>query len=151
MSRIVAVLIAAGAGSLMAWQGTLNSFLARRATLAGATLIVHTTGTVLAAAVVVGLLIAGRFAAGWEDLLRAPPHAYLGGPLGVAIIWGVAAGIGRVGAAPATTAIVAAQVATAAFLDHFGLLGLETVPVSPQRSLGLLLLAAGTWLVLGEG
>ncbi len=148
MSNLAAIIIAAAAGSLMAWQGTLNSFLARRVTLAGATLIVHIIGTAVAAAVVIYLASSNRLAAGWDDALRTPAYAYLGGLLGVAIIWTVAASIGRVGAASATTAIVAAQVTTAALLDHFGLLHLKTVPFCWARLAGLGLLVAGTWLVL---
>ena len=148
MSYLLAILLAGIAGSLMAWQGMINSFLGRQLTLAHATFMVHLIG-LLASAVALGVYLVMR-APGtqWAELLRAPWYAYLGGIMGVGIIWGVAASIGQIGATPATTAIIAFQVTTAALLDHFGLLHLKTAPITPGRGFGLVLLAIGAWLAL---
>jgi len=135
----------------MAWQGTINSFLARQLSLAHATLIVHIIGAIFALMIVIGGTMIGQFGAKLSQLPEIPWYAYLGGIMGVGIVWGVAASIGEAGAAPATTAIVAAQVTTAAALDHFGFLHLQEVPFSAERIIGLLLLAAGTWLILQQG
>ncbi|MFO8060310.1 MAG: DMT family transporter [Bacillota bacterium] len=143
-----ALIIAALAGSIMAWQGAINSLLSRSITLAGTTLVVHLVGAVLSGAVVLAGLTADMLNIRWTDLAEAPWYTYLGGALGVAIVWSVAASIGIAGAAPATTAIIAGQVLTAALLDHFGLLHLRQVPFSPARGLGIVLLAAGAWLML---
>ncbi len=148
MTFTIALIVAAVAGSIMAWQGMLNSLLSRDVSLAGATLIVHLVGTILAGAIVIVLTTLRMVSISWADLTAVPWYAYLGGFLGVGIVWGVAASIGVTGAAPATTAIVAAQVLTATLLDHFGALHLKQVPFCPLRGLGILLLAAGAWCML---
>ena len=53
-----------------------------------------------------------------------------------------------VGVAPATTAIIVGQVATAALIDHLGLFGMEKLGFEWLNGLGLLLLAAGGYLLL---
>ncbi|NLY51311.1 MAG: DMT family transporter [Firmicutes bacterium] len=141
--RLAALLIAALAGALMALQGTLNSALGKLAGLWEATFLVQITGTLLVA----GLLpLIGDGSLG--KLLEAPWYTWLGGVLGVAIIYTVAASIPKVGAASATTAIITAQVLTACIIDHFGLFGLKAVSFTWSRWVGGALLAAGAWFIL---
>ena len=127
----------------MALQGTLNSALGKVAGLWEATFLVQITGTLLVA----GLLpFIGSGSLG--KLLDAPWYTWLGGILGVAIIYTVAASIPKVGAASATTAIITAQVLTACIIDHFGLFGLKAVVFTWSRWVGGALLAAGAWFIL---
>lgn len=134
----------------MAWQGTINSLLSEGISLAYATLVVHVTGTMAAAvvALTIYLIRSGPNDLDPGEVFSAPWYAYIGGILGVAIIWSVAATIARAGAAPATTAIIVGQVATAALLDHFGAFHLERMPFTVTRGIGLILLTAGAWLML---
>ena len=69
----------------------------------------------------------------------APWYTYLGGVLSVAIVYLVAASISKVGVASATTAIIVGQVVTAAAVDYFGWFGLEPLPFSIWKGLGILL------------
>ncbi len=136
--------LAAVAGLAMAVQGSLNAALNKVIGLFPATLVVHIIGTVLtAAAVVFGL---GH--ANWAKIATVPWYAYLGGVLNVLIIAGVAAVIPRLGVASATTAIIVGQVLTALCIDHLGCFGLDKVPFTWTKLLGLALLAAGAWLLL---
>ncbi|MGE5542056.1 MAG: DMT family transporter [Bacillota bacterium] len=140
---LTALTVACLAGILMAVQGVLNSGLGRIAGLLKATLAVHAAGLAVIAPVV---LLYARQAPG--RLTGAPWFYYLGGPLGVGIVYFVAASIGRVGACPATTAIITGQVLTAAALDHFGVLGLQRVPFHPFKLLGVAFLSFGAWILL---
>lgn len=79
---------------------------------------------------------------------HVPWFAWSGGILGVLIIYGVARSIPKVGVAPATTAIVVAQIMTAVAIDHFGLLGMDRLPFNIWRVVGGLLLGAGAWFLL---
>lgn len=79
---------------------------------------------------------------------RASWYYYLGGVLGVLIIYGVVRSIPKVGVAPATTAIIVGQVLTASLIDHLGLFGLEKLPFTWYRLLGTLLMAGGAWFLL---
>ena len=139
----MALSIAALAGALMALQGSLNSALGKAAGLWETTFFVQITGTVLAL-ILLPLVGDGSL----QKLWSAPWYTWLGGILGVAIIFTVAASIPQIGVAAATTAIVGAQVLMACIIDHFGLFGLEPLPFTWWRWVGGALLAGGVWCML---
>lgn len=142
-----ALLIAALAGAAMALQGSLNSVLSKETGLLEATLFVHVIGLAF-----LGILFALRLNDGnLFDAGRAPWYSFLGGILGVAIIYGVVVAIPRIGVASATTAIIIFQVSTAMLIDYFGLFGLQSIPFNWYKLVGLLSLALGGYLVLGQG
>ena|SRR5690554_668952 len=143
--NIFAFLLAALAGSIMAFQGALNAALGKIVGLLEATLLVMAIGMLTA------LLALYPLGLGQGDILKlngAPWYTLLGGLLIVLITYGVAASIPKIGAANATTAIVAAQVTTTVLIDHFGFFGLQAIPFSWWKVAGLALLVAGTRLML---
>lgn len=142
---IVAMLVAAMAGLLMAVQGTFNARLSKVVGLVEATLLVHLIGLVTIAII---LLAQNSVVGGLIRICQAPRYTLLGGALGVAIIYGVAGAIPKLGVAVATTAIITGQILTAVLIDHFGLFGMERVPLSWHRVVGAVLLAAGVWFLL---
>lgn len=144
--NLIALLIAALAGASMAVQGSLNSALSKIAGLAGTTLIVHIVGLAL----IVLLLLFGLLEGQTENYLQAPWYTYLGGTIGVLIIYTVAYSITNVGVAKATTAIVVAQVSTALLVDHFGLFGLREVSFTWMKGMGVVLLAGGVYMMLAD-
>ncbi|MFI5360222.1 MAG: DMT family transporter, partial [Halanaerobiales bacterium] len=75
-------------------------------------------------------------------------YLYLGGLLGVIITYTVIISIPELGMGVATTAIVTAQVSTACLLDHLGAFGLEKVPFSWLKLIGIIFLAIGVRLML---
>lgn len=138
------LLTAGAAGSLMAVQGTLNALAGKITGLLPATLVVHLLGTATA-----GLLLLIFPTA---DLLKkipsVPLYAWLGGPIGVAIIYGVAVTIPRLGVGVTTTGIIFFQLLTAYFIDHLGLLGREYIPFTWVKLIGILLMVGGSYLLL---
>lgn len=143
--KVLALLIAAGSGVTMALQGSLNAALGKVIGFLEATFIVHLIGLALVAALLfVFSLGCGKLA----QFTQAPWYTYLGGGLGVFIIYGVVRSIPKVGVAPATTAIILGQVLTASLIDHFGLLGMEKLPFTWLRIAGMFLMTAGAWLLL---
>ncbi len=146
-SYLPALLVAMVAGSAMAFQGSLNAVLGKTIGILEATLVVHLVG--LAA---LGVLFAFQLGRGnLGQLSEAPWYTFLGGVLGVVIIFAVAASIPRAGVANATTAIIVAQLTSAMIIDHFGWFGLELIPFNWYKLAGLLSLALGSYLVLGAG
>ncbi|MBS3942796.1 MAG: DMT family transporter [Dethiobacter sp.] len=144
-SVLFALIIAAVAGIAMAVQGSLNAVLSKFIGLAETTFVVHLIGTLI----VVGALFIFRISS--ENLIHwkeAPWYVYLGGALGVLIIFVVAFALPRAGVAKATTAIIIGQVTMAMLIDHFGLFGIEKAPVSWWKGLGLAFLAAGGYFML---
>lgn len=140
---LAALLTAFVSGVAMAVQGSLNSVLGKITGLWEATLIVHGIG-LLVAAVLVFPLGTGNLA----KAAAAPWYTWLGGAIGVLIVYAVAKSIPRVGVAPATTAIIVGQVGTACVIDHFGIFGLERLPFHWSKAVGVILLAAGAWFLL---
>lgn len=81
---MVALLVAAVAGVAMAFQGTLNAMLGKAAGLWETTFIVQAMGLVLA-----GVLLFGFRIGDGSLVVKAPWYSYLGGFIGVLIIYGV--------------------------------------------------------------
>jgi transporter family-2 protein len=139
-------LISAGvAGSLMAVQGTFNSTLSKAIGLLETSMLVQVLGAVTAAALLWGFRL-GRGT--WGAIGEAPWYTLLGGPIGLAIVYLVAFGIGRTGVANATTAIIIGQVSTALIIDCLGLFGAPPVPFRWTKALGVALLALAGYLML---
>ncbi len=141
---IFSLLVAAVAGIAMAIQGSLNAVLGRFIGLLETTFIVHLAGTLVVLVLILFRLGSGNFAQ-WRD---APWYVYLGGALGVLIIFTVAFALPRAGVANATTAIIVGQVTMAMLIDHFGLFGLEKIPINWWKGLGLAFLAGGGYFML---
>lgn len=143
--KMLALFIAALAGVTMAVQGSLNTALGKVIGLLETTFVVHLVGLLLAGI----LLFVFRLGSGdWQRYSDVPWYFYLGGILGVAIIYGVVRSMASVGVAAATTAIIVGQLLTAAMVDHLGLFGLERIPFSWHRVAGAALMSGGAWLLL---
>ncbi len=141
--KILYLLMAAAAGSLMAIQGTFNSVLGKVIGLLEGTFSVHLLGTVTS-----GLLLLFLGNGSFAKYTAVPWFAWLGGPIGVAIIFGVAVSIPRLGVGVATTAIIGAQLLTAYLIDHFGLFGMEHIQFNLYKLLGIALIVIGSKMLL---
>lgn len=141
---VFALVLAAIAGIAMAMQGSLNAVLGRHIGLLETTFIVHLLGTLTVLILIMLRLGSGDFSQ-WKG---APWYVYLGGALGVLIIFAVAFALPRTGVANATTAIIVGQVTMAMLVDHFGLFGLDKIPFSWWKGLGLVFLGAGGYFML---
>ena len=141
--KLIPLLLAAGSGALMAIQGTFNSVLGKIIGLLEGTFSVHLVGTITAGAL---LLFLGN--GHWSKFNTVPWFAWLGGPIGVAIIFGVASSIPRLGVGVATTAIIGAQLLTAYLIDHFGWFGMEPIPFNLYKLGGIILIVVGSKVLL---
>ena len=141
----LALLLACVSGILMAVQGSVNTALSKVIGLLEATFIVQISGTLLIAIVI----FIFRMGKGDLSILpQAPWYSYLGGIIGVGIIYLVAASIPEVGVANATTAIIVGQVLTAILIDYIGGFGLERIVYSWSQLAGVIFLAIGAKLLL---
>ncbi len=132
-------------GILMAVQGSFNAVLSKAAGVIEATFIVHLTGTLVLA---MALFVFGMNKRPFFPLPAVPWYVYLGGVIGVFIVYFVAISIPAVGVSNATTAIIIGQVITALLIDHLGAFGLEASAFGVQQVMGLFLLAIGAKLLL---
>ena len=142
---LFALIIAAIAGMAMALQGSFNAILGKIIGTLETTLVVHLIGI----AVVIIALFLFKLGTGNLALIKnAPWYTFLGGVLGVLIIFGVAVSIPRTGVANPPTAIITGQLLTALIIDQYGLFGLDKVPFTFWKGLGLACLAAGGYFML---
>ncbi|HPT92577.1 MAG TPA: DMT family transporter [Limnochordia bacterium] len=141
---MLALLSAAVSGIAMAIQGSLNTALSKKIGLVPGTFTVHLVGTIFALV----LLLFGVGKSQWQELPQVPWYNFIGGVLGVGIVYGVMIGIEKIGVAKATTAIIIGQMSTAALVDHFGWFGLEPVPFNWWKGVGIVLMAVSAWMLL---
>jgi transporter family-2 protein len=135
------------AGMLMAVQGSINGQVGKYIGTLEGNFLMHCVGL----GIIFLLLFVIRVGDGdWSRLGEVPWYGYLSGLINVIIIYGVMVSIPRLGAASATTAIIAGQVATATLIDWLGLFGLEKTPFSYWQVVGIVLLAVGSRLMLAK-
>jgi len=147
MDRGVAVAVAAVVGGLLVTQAPLNSQLGRSVGALQASVValgISFLAILMLAAVTGGV-------GGLRRIGEAPWHVAIGGGLAGAlyvgsIVWTVRA----LGAGGLTAVTIAGQLGVAIVIDHFGWLGVERSPITVAKVSGVVLLAAGTWLVIRD-
>ena len=147
MTRELAVLLTAATGGLVAMQAPINGGLGRSIGTWQAAFVSFAIGTVALA------LVASLAKGGMAQIaeVRGVSWVYLtGGLLGAIYITSVIVTVGALGAGGVVAATIAGQLAISVVVDQFGLLGVDRQPVTLAKIAGLVLLAAGTYLVVRD-
>jgi transporter family-2 protein len=144
MDRGLAVLLTATTGGLIALQAPINAGLGRATGSLPAALVSFAIGTAALAAIVV---LSGK-AGGLDSTFDVSWYYLLGGLLGAVYVANALIAVSAIGAGGVAAATVAGQLAASVAIDRLGLFGLDQVPLTPERLLGVALLFAGTLLVV---
>jgi transporter family-2 protein len=145
MDKNVAVALTAFVGGLIALQAPINSTLGKRIGTLPAASVSFAIGTVVL--VVLALIFGGGF--GKLGEARHLSWVYLtGGVLGAAYVTSVLVTVRTLGAGGVVAATIAGQLTAAVIVDQLGILGVEKQVITAPRIAGVLLLAAGTFLVV---
>jgi transporter family-2 protein len=144
MDRGVAVILTAAAGGLIALQAPINAGLGRETGGLAAALVSFAVGSVALAAIVV---LSGK-AGGLSSTFDVGWYYLLGGLLGAVYVANALIAVAAIGAGGVAAATVTGQLVASVAIDRAGLFGLDEVPLSPERLLGVALLLAGTFLVI---
>jgi bacterial/archaeal transporter family-2 protein len=144
MDRGLAVILTAAAGGLIAAQAPINAGLGKVTGSLPAALISFSVGTAALAAVVVLSGKAGGVGSGFD----VSWYYLLGGLLGALYVLNALIAVTAIGAGGVAAATVFGQLTASVVIDRLGLFGLDEVPLSPERVLGVVLLLAGTVLVV---
>jgi bacterial/archaeal transporter family-2 protein len=141
-AAVLLSLVAGVAGSI---QVAVSGAFGRRIGVLEATAF----GAVVGALIVVSVtLVVGRGVGGILDGLREPPWLWLNGVMGAIVVTTITFAAPRIGTFATIGLLIAGQLAMGVLIDAFGLFGLERIPVSVPRAVGLALLAVGAVLVL---
>jgi transporter family-2 protein len=145
VSRLVAVLLAGGAGALVGMQAPVNARLGRDVGSLQAAVLSVLVGTLV-------LLVAASLARGglgsFRHLGGVPWWALVGGLLGATYVTVAILTVRTLGATGLTAAVITGQLAISVAIDRFGLLGITRQQLALHRVLGLALLVAGVVLVV---
>jgi transporter family-2 protein len=147
VDRGLAVVVTAACGGLIAMQAPINSMLGRSVGTWQAAAVSFTVGTVILVS------IATLAGGGWSQLgeVRHVSWYYLlGGVLGAAYVTTVLVTVRTLGAGGVTAATIAGQLSLSLVVDQLGILGVAKHPITAARLLGVVLLAAGTFLVVRD-
>ena len=100
--------------------------------------------------IAVGVLFALRQSlAGFGDAVRSPWWYWVGGGgMGVVVVLTITVVTPKIGATATIGLLIAGQLAMGVLIDRYGWFGVEKVPLTWPRALGVLLLAAGALLAL---
>jgi bacterial/archaeal transporter family-2 protein len=148
VSKELAVIATVAAGGLVAAQPTVNNVLSKKIGTFGAVSMNFIVGTVLV------LLVTFVFAGGFRDVegVETPAWYYwvFGGCSGVAIVLTSLITVRELGAGGVTAAVIAGQLTLSIVIDRLGVLGLEERAITWDKIAGIVLLAAGTVLIVRE-
>jgi transporter family-2 protein len=147
MSPLAAAMVAcvvAGVASTL--QATFASILGRRVGVLQATTVAALTGGVIVA---IGALVSGRGAGGIVAVFREPVWLWLlAGLFGATVVTTLTFAPPRIGVFATFALLIGGQLVASVLIDALGLFGVERVPVTVARLMGILLLVAGGALVL---
>lgn len=144
MDRGFAVVLTAIAGGLIAAQAPINAELGRTTGTLVAALVSFLVGTIVLAAVIV---LSGK-AGGLTSTFDVSWYYLLGGLLGAIYVFNALIAVSAIGAGGVAAATIFGQLTASVVIDRLGLFGLDEIPLTPERVLGVALLLAGTVLVV---
>lgn len=143
----IAALATVATGALIAAQAPINSMLGRSVGTFAAASLSFVVGTLVLLAITV--TVGGGF--GEVGEARSLSWIYLtGGVLGAAYVTTVLLTVRTLGAGGVTAATIAGQLTASVIIDRAGALGLDERPVTPGRLAGIVLLAAGVFLIVRD-
>jgi transporter family-2 protein len=143
----VAVAATVVAGGFIALQAPINAGLGGKVGKLPAATVSFTIGTIVLIAIT--LLFAGGFG-NVGEARHLSWYYLLGGVLGAIYVTTALIAVRTLGAGGVTAATIAGQLAMSVTLDKLGVLGLAQRDITPTRLAGMVLLAAGTFLVVAK-
>jgi transporter family-2 protein len=144
MDRSLAVLLTALVGGVLALQAPINAGLGRATGTLPAALVSFAVGTLLLAVIVA---LSGD-AGGVTSTFDVRWYYLVGGVLGAAYVTVALIAVKSIGAGGVAAATIAGQLTAAVVIDRLGILGLEETRFTSARIAGVILLFAGTYLVV---
>ena len=147
MSNGVAVGVTAFVGALIALQAPINSELGKNVGSIQGAFVSFAIGTLVLA--VFAALAKGGFSK-LPEARNLSWYYLTGGVLGAIYVTTVLVTVRELGAGPVVAATIAGQLTAGVVIDQFGLLGVAKEPINAAKIVGILLLAAGVYLIVRD-
>ncbi|MFK0310683.1 DMT family transporter [Pseudomonas sp. NPDC090233] len=139
------LVLALVAGMVLPYQAASNAAVGR--TLGHWLWGAFTSLTISSVVVIAALLILRVPMPDLGKAVQGPWWLWVGGVLGALYVAAAAALTPKLGTAGFLVLVVAGQILTSVVVDHFGLMGVTSKPVSLPRIAGVVLILAGVFLV----
>jgi bacterial/archaeal transporter family-2 protein len=94
------------------------------------------------------LLVARLGFGGLGGAVRAPAWMWLGGLMGLTVVFSITFAQPRIGATATIGILIAGQLIMGALIDRYGWFGVDQIALSPARLIGIVLLGIGAALSL---
>ena len=143
MNQLLMLVLMFCGGMAVALQPSINARLAQKTGVLESSFISFAVGALALLAVA---QIAGK--GSLKGAATAPWWELTGGLLGAFFVTMTIIVVPRIGTAATMATVIAAQLTTGVLLDHYGLFGFRDIPMDWKRASGILLLFAGTALVV---
>lgn len=132
------MLLAMAAGSMVSVQTMFNTKVNAAVSSRGTTALVLGMGFL--ASLVVGLLVSG---ADFFAVKSMPLWYWFSGLVGIGVVTCIVSGIKHLGASFSTSVLMSSQLICALWWDSMGWFGLERVPFTWQKGIGVVVLIVG--------
>jgi len=130
------------AGLAISFQNILNTRVSNSLGTLGTATLVHFVGFLTCCVIVI---LTNSFK-DFKSISELPIPYLFGGVVGVIIIFSIIKSINFLGASYAIAVMILIQILFSLFADTFGLFGLDKIPLSPGRIMGVILLIGGAFL-----
>lgn len=144
MSYILALMGAGVVGVCIALEPTVNSGLGKIIGPRMASMHSFLLGTLV-------IFIINILAGGFKEyrlITKAPPYLWIGGIIGVIIVYVGAKVTPVLGLASTLTIMVAVQLVASIVIDSFGLFGVSRVPIDYGRIIGVVMIVVAVKLIV---
>jgi len=144
MNYFLALAGAALVGVCVALEPTVNSGLGRIVTPRLAALHSFILGTLI---ILLINILSGGFKE-YRNITKAPPYLWIGGALGVVVVYLGARVTPVIGVASTISIMVAVQLVTSVAIDSMGLFGVTKVPLDWSKIAGAILMVIAARLIV---
>ena len=143
ISTLVQIIIGIVGGAAGAMQTTFNGLLTEKIGSINSVLITYCGGALVI--MLLGLLSGNVAVSSWRGLSW---YLFLAGPLGLVIIGSLGYTAGKLGPTSATALFIVSSLMCSLLIDQLGLFGMAVRPITLTRTIGMVALLTGTWLVI---
>ncbi|MCY6369279.1 DMT family transporter [Clostridium ganghwense] len=144
MNKFYSIILALCIGICLAVQAPINANLGKVINAKNAAL-----NSVLVSSITIFIIIllTGNIKE-YSNITKVPPYYWIGGLLGIIVVFGTILIIPALGTLTTFSIIVTVQLVIGALINHFGWFGIAPMPITITKISGIILLICGLRLIM---